>query len=139
MFTVTVACGLVWPKLSVTTNENVTCPEALGTVTETVGLVVDTVGFDGDKAVGAVPGTPTGGSGTGIGGLGIGPIGAMVPGTLVIVVVSAVFMSDCEGVFFGGIFVLLLDASTLRLNERPRVRKYVCSRRTCRRASIQHD
>jgi hypothetical protein len=76
MVTVAKAGALCTPRLSVTTSENVTVPEVLGTVTDTleVGAVVVTVGLVGESGVEVV----TGGIGTGIGmGVGIG-IGLMI-------------------------------------------------------------
>lgn len=70
MVTVNVAGALCWPRLSVTTSENVTVPDVLGTVTVVVELAVDT---------GKVVGAGIGGKGTGIGiggvGIGLGTIG----------------------------------------------------------------
>jgi hypothetical protein len=53
MVTVAKAGALSTPRLSVTTSENVTVPEVLGTVTKTleVGAVVVTVGLAGESGV----------------------------------------------------------------------------------------
>jgi hypothetical protein len=80
--TVAKAGALCTPRLSVTTSENVTVPEVLGTVTETleVGAVVVTVGLVGESGVEVDTGVGMGiGIGVGIGvGIGIGPtIGVM--------------------------------------------------------------
>jgi hypothetical protein len=53
MDTVTVEGALTWPRLSVTTSWNVTDPDVLGTVTETLELVVEIEGLLGDNGVGA--------------------------------------------------------------------------------------
>jgi hypothetical protein len=71
------AGALDTPRLSVTTSENVTVPDVLGTVTETleVGAVVVTVGLAGESGVAVEVG---GGVGVGIG-VGIGPTGVTGP------------------------------------------------------------
>jgi hypothetical protein len=51
MDTVTVEGALTWPRLSVTTSWNVTDPDVLGTVTETLGLVVEIEGLLGESGV----------------------------------------------------------------------------------------
>jgi hypothetical protein len=50
MFTLAMAGALCTPWLSVTTREKVTVPEVLGTVTETVGVVVLMWGVAGESA-----------------------------------------------------------------------------------------
>src|SRR5664279_1235067 len=84
--TVANAGALCTPRLSVTTSENVTVPDVLGTVTATidVGAPVVTLGLLGDRGVvPAIGGKVIGGTGPiggPTGGL-IGPIGSTGPTT----------------------------------------------------------
>jgi hypothetical protein len=82
MVTVAKAGALDTPRLSVTTSENVTVPEVLGTVTETLefGAVVVTVGLVGESGVEVEVGPTTGVTGptTGVTGPMIGVTGPMI-------------------------------------------------------------